>query len=162
MAGQRGQKELVKIERPRFLAPFEEIEHWFDEAWRRPFSLFTPRWHGGLSEEFETVLPAVDIYEEGNSIVLKADLPGLEKEDVDIHIADNILTVSGERKKEEKFEKGDYFRYERTHGSFYRRFELPTGIDVNKVKAHMENGVLELKLPRAEDATERSRKISIS
>lgn len=160
MAGHKGQKELMKVERPRFLSPFEEMEQWLKEAWR-PFSLLTPRWHGAVSEEFETVLPAVDIYEEGNDFVVKADLPGLEKKDVNIHITDNILTISGERKKEEKVERGDYFSYERTHGSFYRRFELPAGIDVDKVKAQMEHGVLEVKLPRTEDAKERSRKIPI-
>jgi len=162
MAGYKGQKELMKVERPRFLSPFEEMEKWFEGVWRKPFSLLTPRWHGAVSEEFETVLPTVDIYEDGNDFVVKADLPGLEKKDLDVHIADNILTVSGERKKEEKIEKGNYFSYERTHGSFYRRFELPAGIDVDKVKAHIENGVLEVRLPRTEEAKERSRKIPIS
>ncbi len=162
MAGIKGSKELMKIERPGYLSPFAEMERWFDEAWRRPFSFLTPRWHGVESEEFETVMPAADLYEEGNELVLRADLPGLEKKDVDIHIADNILTVSGERKKEETVERGSYYSYERTHGSFYRRFSLPADIDVNKVKAHMENGVLEVRLPKTEEAKERSRKISIS
>ncbi len=150
MAGLKGTKELMKVEKPRYVSPFEEMERWFEEAWRRPFSFLAPRWHGVGTEEFETVLPPVDIYEEGKELVLRADLPGLEKKDVDINITTNILTISGERKKEEKTEKGGYYTYERTHGSFFRRFELPVGIDVDKIKAHMDNGVLEVRLPKTE------------
>jgi len=160
MAGFKGSKELMKVERPGYLSPFEEMERWLEEAWRRPLSFLTPRLHGAETEEFETVLPPVDIHDEGNELVLKADLPGLEKKDVDINITNNILTISGERKKEEKVEKGGYYTYERTHGSFYRRFELPVGIDVDKIKAHMENGVLEVRLPKTERLE--GKKISIS
>lgn len=160
MAGFRGSKELMKAERPRFLSPIDEMERWFEEAWRRPLSLLHPRWHGVGLDEFETVTPSVDIYEEGNELVMRADLPGLEKKDVDISVTNNYLTISGERKKEEKVEKGSYFFYERTHGSFYRRFELPYGIDVDKIKAHMENGVLEVRLPKTVEAE--GKKISIS
>lgn len=160
MAGLKGTKELMKVERPRYLTPFEEMERWFEEAWRRPFSLMAPRWHGAELGEFETAMPSVDIFDAGNELVVRADLPGLEKKDVDINITNNILTISGERKKEQKVEKGSYYTCERTHGSFYRRFDLPAGIDVDKVKAHMENGVLEVRLPKTEESE--SKRISIS
>ena len=159
MAGYRGSKELVKVERPRFLSPLDEVERWFEEAWRRPLSLLHPWRKTGL-EEFETALPAIDIYDSGKELVMRADLPGLEKKDVDISVTGNFLTISGERKKEEKIEKGGYYAYERTHGSFYRRFELPFGIDVDKIKAHMENGVLEVRLPKTVEAE--GKKISIT
>ena len=113
-------------------------------------------------EDFETVMPHVDIFEEGKELVMKADLPGMKKEDVDINLTENVLTVSGEKKKEEKVEKGDYFRYERSHGSFFRRFELPYGIDTGKIKATLEDGVLEIRLPRTNEAVEKSRKIAIT
>lgn len=116
----------------------------------------------GSFEEFETNLPSVDIYDDGKVLILKADLPGMKKEDVDISLSDNVLTISGEKKKEEKVEKEKYFRYERTHGSFFRRFELPYDIDMEKIKAHMEDGVLEVRLPRTEEAHLKNRKISIS
>ncbi len=112
--------------------------------------------------EFETVSPSVDIYDRGNELVLKADLPGMKKEDLDIHLADNVLTISGETKKEEKVEKENYFRYERSHGSFFRRFELPYDIDSEHIKAHLEDGVLEIKLPRTAEAKGKTRKISIN
>ncbi len=156
-------KELVKTERPRHLAPFEEMERWFDQAWRRPFSMLrSSMWPqlGGI-EEFETSLPHVDIYDDGKILVMKADLPGMKKEDVDISLSGNVLTISGEKKREEKVEKENYFRYERSHGSFFRRFELPYDIDTEKIKASMEDGVLEVRLPRTIEAQGRTRKISI-
>lgn len=160
----RETKELVRTERPRYLAPFEEIERWFDEAWKRPFSMLrSPMWPQlGTYEEFETTMPHVDIYDDGKELVLKADLPGMKKEDVDISLSENVLTISGEKRKVEKVEKEKYFRYERSHGSFFRRFELPYDIDTEKIYAHMEDGVLEVKLPRTKEAQSRARKISIS
>jgi HSP20 family protein len=159
----KGSKELVRAERPVYLAPFEDMERWFEEAWQRPFSMmpFFLRPEGRVSE-FDTVSPNVDIYDRGNELVLKADLPGMKKEDIDIHLADNVLTISGETGKEEKVEKENYYRYERSHGSFFRRFELPYDIDAEHIKAHMEDGVLEVKLPRTAEAKGRTRKISIS
>jgi HSP20 family protein len=163
MAGVKGTTELVKAERPRYLTPFEEMEKWFADVLRRPYPLLTPTlWPELKHAEFETVMPTVDIFEEGNELVLKADMPGMEKKDIGINISDNFLTISGERKKEEKVEKGNYYRYERSHGSFFRRFELPAGIDTEKVKAHLENGILEVRLPKTEKAKSKIRRISVA
>ncbi len=162
MAGFKGTTELMKTERPKYLSPFGQMEKWFEEVWRRPFSLLAPAWPEKELAEFETVSPSIDIYTEGNELVLKADMPGMERKNIDISITDNVLTISGERKKEEKVEKGDYFRYERTHGSFFRRFELPSDVDTERIKAHLENGVLEVRLSKTEEAKSRSKKISIS
>lgn len=159
----KGTRELIKAERPGYLAPFEEMEKWFEETWRRPFSLLrSSMWPKAELEEFETVMPYVDIFEDGNELVMRADLPGMKKEDVDINLTENVLTVSGQKKKEEKVEKGNYFRYERSHGTFFRRFELPYDIDTEKIKAHLEDGVLEIRLPRTHEAEGKSRKITIS
>jgi HSP20 family protein len=162
MAGYRGGTELTKTERPRHLTPFEEMERWFGDFWRRPFSLLTPTMWPEKVGEFETVMPTVDIYEEGNEVVLKADMPGMDKKDLDISISDGYLTISGERKKEEKVEKGDYYRYERSHGSFFRRFELPFDVDAGKVKARLEHGVLEVRVPKTEEMKGKSKKVAIS
>ncbi len=162
MAGFKGTTELVKAEKPRHLSPFEEMERWLEGFWRRPFSLMTPGLWPEKTGEFETVIPTVDIYEEGNEVVLRADMPGMEKKDIDISIYHGYLTISGHRKKEEKVEKGNYLRYERSHGSFFRRFELPSDIDAEKVKAHLENGILEVRLPKSEEMKGRSKKITVS
>ncbi len=160
----RGSRELIKAERPGFLTPFEEVEKWFEEAWRRPFSMMRPSllWPRAEMEEFETALPFCDIYEEGKDIVLKADLPGMKKDDIKIDLSENVLTISGEKKKEEKVEKGDYYRYERRHGTFFRRFELPFEIDPEKIKAHFEDGVLEVRLPKSAELETKTKKIAIS
>jgi len=158
----KGLKELVKRERPKHLPPLYNIERWFEEAWKKPFSLFGPSiWPDmRLAERYE-IFPNVDIFEEGNEIVLNADLPGIRKDDLKIDLVENILTLSGEKKKKEKFEKEDYYRVERSYGSFCRRFELPGELDVEKIKAHFEDGVLEVRIPMMKESEKIHKKISI-
>jgi HSP20 family protein len=157
-------KELAKTEMPgTMLSPLQEIERWFNEAWTSPFSLLTrTTWPMFSLEGFEKMLPVVDIYEEGGDVVMKADLPGVKKEDIHLDLSDNILTLSGDRKTEEKAEKGNLYRYERSHGSFSRSFELPAEVDKEKITAHLEEGVLEIRLPKTEKAGKEARKISIT
>ena len=158
----KGTKELVKAERPRFLTPFEEMEKWFEESWMRPFSMFrAPLRTGFRATEFEEFSPNVDMYEEGKDIVVRADLPGVKKGDLTIDVSDNMLTISGEKKHEEKVEKKDYYRYESTYGTFTRSFELPGGMDIEKAKAHLEDGVLEIRIPKSAEAVQKSKTISI-
>ncbi len=158
----KGTKELARTERPRHLAPFEEMEKWFDESWLRPFSLLrSPLWTGVRTTEFEEFSPSVDVYEEGKDIVVKADLPGVNKSDITIDISDNMLTISGEKRQEEKVEKKDYYRFESTYGKFSRSFELPGGMDMEKAKAHLDNGVLEIRIPKSAEAVRKSKTIAI-
>lgn len=154
-----GTKDIVKKETSRVVSPFMEMEKLFEDFWRRPFSLLGwPEMR--VAERFE-ISPSVDIYEEGNELVLKADLPGITKDEVEINVTDNVLTLTGEKKREEKVERENYFRYERSHGSFCRRFHLPDGIDTEKIKAHYKEGVLEVRLPKTEEAKQKTKKISI-
>ncbi|MEM7581938.1 MAG: Hsp20/alpha crystallin family protein [Acidobacteriota bacterium] len=107
-----------------------------------------------------TWLPAVDIRETDGAFVATADLPGLTKEDIDVSIEDNVLTVSGERKFEDASDNGTFRRVERAYGTFRRSFTLPRGVDSSKVEAKFENGVLTLDIPKSEVA--RSRKITVA
>jgi HSP20 family protein len=164
MSGYKGTTEIAKTEREKYLAPFEEMERWLEDVFRSPLSLLS---RGAWPEtrelaDFETLSPRVDIFEEGNEVVLKADMPGIQKKDIDITIADNMLTISGERTHEDKLQKGCYVRYERTHGSFFRSFELPSDVDAEQIKAHLDNGVLELRLPKTEELRSRNKKITVS
>lgn len=153
-------KEIVKSER-RFLSPFDEMEKWLENVWARPYSLFhSPLWPE-RSTEAEELLPSVDIYEEGNELIVKTDLPGVKKEDLQIDIADNLVRISGKKEREEKVKSEHYYRFERAHGSFSREFELPSGMDTEKARAHYANGVLEVRIPRSGEAAAKSRKISI-
>jgi HSP20 family protein len=106
--------------------------------------------------------PAVDIVETENDLVLTADIPGIKLEDIDIRLENGTLTISGERKFENEEKKGAYHRVERSYGSFQRAFALPDTVDVDKVDAHYENGVLKVTLPKKEIAKPRSIKVNVS
>ncbi len=103
--------------------------------------------------------PAVDIYETPEMIVLKAELPGVTREDIDIQIRDNTLTLRGERRFAKDVREENYLRIERVYGTFQRNFTLPTTIRQEGIKAVFKDGVLELMLPKAEEA--KPKKIAI-
>lgn len=137
-------------------------------AARDPFFTFFDRYFGDQELEAEGAelspanrnwLPPVDIYESENAFVATADLPGLDKKDIEVSLEDNVLTVSGERNYAKNGEQGSFRRIERAYGTFRRSFTLPSGVDAAKVDAHFENGVLTLTLPKSETA--KSRKIKV-
>lgn len=104
-------------------------------------------------------IPAVDIREEKNKFIILADLPGVDKNDVNISMENNILTIKGHRFDENKDEKNNYFCVERMKGNFYRRFTLPDTIDGSKIEAKIQKGVLEITIPKKEAAQPRLIKI---
>lgn len=139
-------------------APLWEMERWFEESMSRPFfgmnwTPFRNVFHelGGYAE----VIPAVDMFEEGNHLVVKAELPGITKDNLNLQIVDNSLIISGEKSTEEKVERSNYLRLERSHGSFSRTLSLPDGLDVEQIKAIFRDGVLEIRIPRTETSTVR-------
>jgi HSP20 family protein len=96
--------------------------------------------------------PAVDIYENSDFVVVKAELPGVEKNRISVEVKDGILSLRGERKFEKEVKEESYHRIERSYGSFQRSFSLPVSVDQDQVTARFENGVLEVKLPKKEKA----------
>jgi HSP20 family protein len=96
--------------------------------------------------------PAIDMYETEESVVIKAELPGVSKKDIDIEVKENVLTLKGERTKDEEIKEENYHRVERYHGTFQRRFTLPAHVDSEKVKAKFTDGLLEITLPKVEAA----------
>jgi len=106
--------------------------------------------------------PTVDIFKKGDDYVLKTELPGITKDDIDITIQDNVVSLKGVKKVENEVKEEDYYHCERTFGSFQRNFELPSLIDRKKVKASYKDGVLEVTLPLAEEAKPKQIKIDIS
>jgi len=98
--------------------------------------------------------PAVDVTTEGENMVIRAELPGLKREDVDLTVANGVLTVSGERKQEEEREEGGYLIKERRSGSFRRTMTLPEGVRTEDIKARFEDGVLEVTMPGGAPAVE--------
>ncbi|MEE9263141.1 MAG: Hsp20/alpha crystallin family protein [Vicinamibacteria bacterium] len=108
------------------------------------------------SEDFSGIWsPPVDIFDNDGEIVLKAELPGLKKEDIDINVEDNLLTLRGERKREKEVNDKGVFRSERVYGSFSRSFTLPTTVTADKINASYKDGVLTISLPKAEEAKPR-------
>jgi HSP20 family protein len=108
-----------------------------------------------------TWMPSVDIYETPDQVVLKAELPGLTREDIDINVRNNTLTLRGERKFEREVKEENYLRIERAYGSFQRSFTLPATIQQDKIKAVFKDGVLEVSLPKAEEARPKQIKIDV-
>ena len=108
-----------------------------------------------------TWMPSVDIFETPDRVVLKAELPGLTREDIDINVRNNTLTLRGERRFEKEVKQENYLRIERAYGSFHRSFTLPGTIQQDKIKAVFKDGVLELSLPKAEEARPKQIKIDV-
>jgi HSP20 family protein len=106
--------------------------------------------------------PAVDIYDKGGEVVIHAELPGMKKEDIDIRVENNILTIRGKRERKEEVKEDGYFRSERAYGAFSRSFSLPNTVDVKKIGAEYKDGVLTLSLPKAEEAKPRQIDVKIS
>jgi HSP20 family protein len=96
--------------------------------------------------------PPVDIYETDDAFMLKAELPGFTKEDVNIEVHENRLIIRGERKRETEAKEDQYHRLERAYGRFERAFWLPTTVDAEHIQASFKNGILEMRLPKSEKA----------
>ena len=106
--------------------------------------------------------PAVDIYENEHELVVKADLPDIKPEELDIRVENNILTIRGERKFEKKVEEQNYLRVERTYGSFSRSFSLANTVNSEAIKAEYKDGVLTLTVPKREEAKPKQIKVNVT
>jgi HSP20 family protein len=116
---------------------------------------------GGNAEGRRRWIPAMDVTEEGQEFVLRADLPGLREQDVNIEVEDNVLTISGERRSEHEDRKEGYYRVERAAGRFSRSLTLPEGVDPDSIQANFDNGVLTVRIPKPEERKPRRVAISV-
>jgi len=106
--------------------------------------------------------PAVDVYETKDDIVVKAELPGVKPEDVEVSIVGDTLTLKGERRKEAEVREEGYYRIERSYGAFQRSLTLPSVVNAEKVKATYKDGLLEIKLPKKEEAKPKTVKVEVA
>jgi len=127
--------------------PFRELER-MARRWESPFPRLFEEFEDNLEEVFT---PAIESYVKDGSLVVRADVPGLEPKDLDVSILGNVLTVKGERKSEQEIKKEDYLRREVSYGAFERRMSLPEGAIADKVKASFKNGVIEIIVPLAKE-----------
>ena len=123
------------------------LRHEIDRLFEAPLSELAR-----ASQFLSGAAPSVDIYEDKDSFVVKAELPGMKKEDIDVSLHDGTLSISGERKSEEKLENAEVYRSERFFGRFQRTVALPAMVDAGSIKAEYKDGVLTVTLPKAEEA----------
>ena len=109
-----------------------------------------------------TWAPAVDIYETENELVLKADIPDVNEKDLDVRIENNMLTIQGERKFEQKVKEDNYLRVERTYGAFSRSFSLPNTVNTEAIQADYQNGVLTVELPKRAESKPKQVKVNVT
>ncbi len=107
----------------------------------------------------EAFVPSIDMYETPKEVVVKASVPGIKAEDLDVHITDNTLTIRGERKVEEEVKKENYFYQEHRYGAFGRTLSLPVGVNADKAEAEITDGVLMLRIPKAAGARPKQLKV---
>lgn len=153
---------LEKLRPSQMLRQFEDMEHAFERmfsrAWPSPF-----RWGEPLISEmpatFMAKWPRIDIIDRDHDLVLRAEIPGLAREDLDISLTEDTVTISGKAHKEEKKEEGEYYCAEIVHGKFCRSISLPAGVDGNKATAKFKDGMLEMTLPKLEKSVRHAVKI---
>jgi len=135
--------------------PLRDLEEWerrFDDLLARPL------WRMPFEER--GWMPAVDVFEKNDRFIVKAELPGMKEGDIDVSIVGDTLSIKGEKKTETEVKNEDYYRCERSYGSFYRSIPIPSNVDANKIEAGFEDGVLEVTLPKS--AKVKPKKIAVS
>ena len=158
-------QDIERAASSRALSPFEEMEQLFERMnhlfggffprrWMQPYEGEWPSW-SRLAAPFEGRMPRVDVIDRDDEVVVRAELPGVDKKDLDVSITDNTVIIKGTTSQETKEEKGDYYRSETARGSFSRTLMLPAGVEGDKAKATFKDGILELNLPKAETAKRR-------
>ena len=139
----------------------QDMDRMFHEFWRRPFLSLWDHEHSWPGRMLSLQMPAMDLYEEKDEVVVKAELPGISKDDLDVTLTESTLTLKGEKKKEEEVKEKNFYRSERSSGSFVRTIDLPSEVKADQAKASFKNGVLEIRLPKTEDAKRKVTKVKI-
>jgi HSP20 family protein len=138
----------------QLFSPVREFERLFDRllphTWMRPMGLEWPNW-GGMDESYKNLrIPQLDVIDRGKEILIRAELPGVEKKDIDVSVNDSVLVIKGCVYRESKKENEGYFRHEISESDFSRSLTLPSGVDVSKINASLKNGILEILIPKDE------------
>jgi len=157
--------ELTKASEHRMPTPFDELEReferWFGRfghGWMRPLHWGRPLW-SEMDMPFGGMTPSVDIIDRDEEVVVRAELPGVDKKDLEVTLSEEALTIKGSTRAEKKEEKGDYFRREVSNGSFSRSIRLPAAVDGEKVSSSFKDGILELTLPKVKKTTRHTIKV---
>ncbi|MGB5224599.1 MAG: Hsp20/alpha crystallin family protein [Arenicellales bacterium] len=134
------------------------FEDFFTADWMHPSKWELPDW--AQMGQLELKVPKMDIVDRDDDVLVRADLPGVTKDDIDVSLTDNTITVKGSTSEEKKEEKGDYYRSETMKGTFSRTMSLPSDVDGSKANSTFKDGVLEVVVPKLEKARRHSVKVS--
>jgi HSP20 family protein len=149
-ATQKG-SAMQKVSPMHTMRPFEEMERmmesFFPRGWMRPF-LWERPFMSELALPFEGKLPRVDVIDRDEEVLVRAEVPGVDKKDLEISVSENTVTINGKTSHELKEEKGNYYRCEVSSGAFTRTVALPSDVDAGKAKTTFKDGILELTLPK--------------
>jgi HSP20 family protein len=137
---------------PRAMSPWEEMDRMFESVFPQAWRPFLGRMWG----DTEGMHPRVDVIDRDTEIMVRAEIPGVDKENIDVSVTDNTVTIRGETHRESEETQGQYYRSEISHGAFTRTVALPAEVDADGANASFKNGMLELKLPKVEKSKRRS------
>jgi len=145
----------------RALTPFEDTERMFQQFmtdWLRPLAWDRPLWRG-MMEPFQGRMPRTDVIDREEKFLVRVEMPGVDKKDIEVSLVDNMLTVKGTVQHEEKEQKENYYRCEISQGAFSRTVLVPGPVDAAKVEASLKDGMLEVMLPKLEVSKRRNIKV---
>lgn len=159
------EKAVVTKKPGEIVSRGEEFEHWLDrfmeDMWRRPFPSLFGRERWLPIRPLGIRMPSLDVYEEKDSVVVKAELPGMKKEDIEVNLTGETLTIKGEKQEDKEVKEDDYYRRERSYGSFLRSVDLPCEVKSGEIKASFKDGVLEIRMPKTEEAKKKAVAVKI-
>ena len=135
------------------MRPFDEMRRMMEDFWMAPLADF-----GRWSENF---IPSVDVKEENDQVVVSAELPWMNQEDIDVEVTQDSVRIAGEKKQEEKKEEKGYYRRETSYGAFERVIDLPAAVDEDRAEAEFSKGVLTITLPKSEQARSKRKKVEV-
>ena len=144
---------IARWDQSRGLTLRDQVNRLFDDSFTRD--------HSGHAD-LATWVPAVDIYETENELVVKAELPDFQEKDIDVRISNNTLTIRGERKFETGVNEDNFLRIERAYGSFMRSFSLPSTVNSENIRADYRNGILTLHMAKREESKPKQIKVSVA
>ena len=164
-ARDRASQPRREMERPSF-APFSVMRQGLDEIERSFGAALRGEWdqlrRGWRSQQLGDWSPAIEAFQRGNEFVIRADVPGMNRQDLQVEIGDDEVTLHGERRQDRQEERDGVFFTERSYGSFTRVIPLPPGAIIDSAKATFNNGVLEIVMPAPSAETRRGRRLDIS
>jgi len=142
------------MRRPRYEMPLSRLRDQLSQIFEQPEFALTDLLGGGWT-------PVVDVLDDKDKLIVKAEVPGFKREDLDVAVHENTLIISGERKSEEERKDGEFYRSERFYGRFHRSIPLPYAVDTDKIQAQYRDGILNITLPKAEHAKAKQIEVTV-